>query len=71
MTDREVRDQSEHSGGRIIFGSSRSRNGLKHIRHADAWEVRACIAELLRRAASHQRRAAEIEMAYAEIEGGS
>ena len=69
MTDREVRDQSEHSGGLIIFGLARARNGRKHIRHADAWEVRACIAELLRRAASHQRQAAEIERAFAEIGG--
>ena len=39
IDDREARDQSEHSGGKIIFGSGRGQ-GLKHIRHADAWEVR-------------------------------
>ena len=68
IDDREARDQSEHSGGRIIFGSGRGQ-GLKHIRHADAWEVRQCAAELRNRAASHLRRAVEIETAFAGIGG--
>lgn len=68
IDDREARDQSEHSGGKIIFGSGRGQ-GLKHIRHADAWEVRQCAAELRNRAASHLRRAVEIETAFAGIGG--
>ena len=68
IDDREARDQSEHSGGKIIFGSGRGQ-GLKHIRHADAWEVRQCAAELRNRAASHLRRAKEIESAFAGIGG--
>lgn len=70
ITDREGRDQAEHSGGRIIFGSGRGQ-GWKHIRHADAWEMRQCAAELRNRAASHLRRAAEIETAWREIGGAS
>ena len=68
IDDREARDQSEHSGGKIIFGSGRGQ-GLKHIRHADAWEVRQCAAELRNRAMSHLRRAKEIESAFAGIGG--
>lgn len=68
IDDREARDQSEHSGGRIIFGSGRGQ-GLKHIRHAEGWEVRQCCAELRNRAASHLRRAAEIETAWTEMGG--
>lgn len=68
LTERAGRDQAEHSGGRIIFGS-RQGQGRKHIIHADRWEVRACIAELNRRAGAQQRRAAEIERAFAEIGG--
>lgn len=68
IDDREARDQSEHSGGKIIFGSGRGQ-GLKHIRHADAWEVRQCAAELRGRGASHYRRADEIETAFAGIGG--
>ena len=64
IDDREARDQSEHSGGKIIFGSGRGQ-GLKHIRHADAWEVRQCAAELRNRAASHLRRAVEIKNVWA------
>ena len=68
LTERAGRDQAEHSGGRIIFGS-RQGQGRKHIIHADRWEVRACIAELHRRAGAQLRRAAEIEQAFAEIGG--
>ena len=68
LTERAARDQAEHSGGRIIFGS-RQGQGRMHIIHADRWEVRACIAELHRRAGAQQRRAAEIEQAFAEIGG--
>lgn len=68
LTERAGRDQAEHSGGRIIFGS-RQGQGRKHIIHADRWEVRACIAELHRRAGAQLRRAAEIKQAFAEIGG--
>ncbi len=68
ISDRDARAQSENSGGRIIFGSGRGQ-GLKHIRHADAWEVRRCAAELRGRGASHYRRAAEIENAWREMGG--
>ena len=68
LTERAARDQAEHSVGRIIFGSRRGQ-GRKHIIHADRWEVRACIAELNRRAGAQQRRAAEIERAFAEMGG--
>lgn len=68
ITDREGRAQAEHSGGRIIFGSGRGQ-GWKHIHHAEAWEVRQCCAELRNRAASHLRRAAEIETAWREMGG--
>lgn len=68
ISDRDARAQSENSGGRIIFGSGRGQ-GLKHIRHADAWEVRRCAAELRGRGASHYRRAAEIENAWLGMGG--
>lgn len=68
ISDRDARAQSENSGGRIIFGSGRGQ-GLKHILHADAWEVRRCAAELRGRGASHYRRAAEIETAWREMGG--
>ena len=61
-TEREVREQAEYSGGAVIFGSGRGQ-GLKHISHADAWEIRACAAELRFRAKSHLRRADEVERA--------
>ena len=62
ITEREVREQAEYSGGAVIFGSGRGQ-GLKHISHADAWEIRACAAELRFRAKSHLRRADEVERA--------
>ena len=62
ITDREARAQAEYSGGAVIFGSRRGQ-GLKHIAHADAWEIRACAAELRYRALSHLRRAEEVERA--------
>ena len=68
ITDREGRNQAEHSGGKIIFGSGRGQ-GWKHIKHADAWEVRQCAAELRQRAASHFRRADEVENAWRELGG--
>jgi hypothetical protein len=68
ITDREGRNQAEHSGGKIIFGSGRGQ-GWKHIKHADAWEVRQCAAELRQRAASHFRRADEVENAWRESGG--
>jgi hypothetical protein len=61
--EREAREQSENSAGLVIFNSGR---GLKHLRHAAAWEARACAAELRLRAASHLRRAGEIEQALRE-----
>ena len=68
ITDREGRNQAEHSGGKIIFGSGRGQ-GWKHIKHADAWEVRQCAAELRQRADSHLTRAKEIEKAWMEMGG--
>lgn len=68
ITGREGRNQAEHSGGKIIFGSGRGQ-GWKHIRHAEAWEVRQCAAELRGRGDSHYRRAKEIEAAFAGIGG--
>ena len=68
ITDREGRNQAEHSGGKIIFGSGRGQ-GWKHIKHADAWEVRQCAADLRQRAASHFRRADEVENAWRESGG--
>ena len=65
ISDREARAQSEHSAGLVIFGSGTGQ-GLKHLRHADAWEARSCAAELRARAASHLRRADEIEKALRE-----
>ena len=62
ITEREVREQAEYSGGAVIFGSGRGQ-GLKHSAHAAAWEIRACAAELRYRAASHLRRADEVEQA--------
>ena len=66
ISDREARAQSEHSAGLVIFGSGTGQ-GLKHLHHADAWEARACAAELRARAASHLRRAMEIEQAMQEM----
>ena len=66
ISDREARAQSEHSAGLVIFGSGQGQ-GLKHIRHADAWEARQCAAELRARALSHLRRADEIEKALREL----
>ena len=66
LQDREVRLQSEHSAGLIIFGSG---SGLKHIAHAEGWEARQCAGELRARAASHHRRADEIENRLREMEG--
>ena len=66
ISDREARTQSEHSAGLVIFGSGQGQ-GLKHLRHADAWEARACAAELRARALSHLRRADEIEKALREL----
>ena len=66
ISDREAREQSEHSAGLVIFGSGQGQ-GLKHLRHADAWEARSCAAELRARAASHLRRADEIEKALRKM----
>jgi hypothetical protein len=66
LTEREVRAQAENSGGLVIFGSGRGQ-GLKHSNHADTWEARQCAAELRARAASHLRRAMEIEQAMQEM----
>ena len=63
---RELRLQSEKSGGRVIFSSSGG--GLCHARHAAEIERRACAAELRRRAYSHLRRADEIEAYGAALE---
>lgn len=60
ITEREVRSQAENSGGLVIFSSQRGR-GLRHSTHADTFELRSCRAELIQRAQSHLRRAAELE----------
>ena len=59
LDERTLRLQAEHSHGRIIFNSHEG--GLKATRHADEAEIRSCAAELRNRAASHTRRADEIE----------
>jgi len=59
MDERTLRLQAEHSHGRVIFNSTVG--GLKATRHADEMEIRACAAELRNRAASHAKRADEIE----------
>ncbi len=61
LDERTLRLQAEHSHGRIIFNSTVG--GLKATRHADEAEIRSCAAELRNRAASHTRRADEIEQA--------
>ena len=61
LDERTLRLQAEHSHGRIIFNSHIG--GLKATRHADEAEIRQCAAELRNRAASHTRRADEIEQA--------
>ncbi len=66
MSDRQARAQSEHSAGLAIFGSGTGQ-GLKHLHHADGWEARQCAAELRARAASHLRRADEIEKALRKM----
>ncbi len=68
MDERTLRLQAEHSNGAVIFSSSGSACGLKATMHADEIEVRACIAELDGRAASHQRRARDIARA-AKLDG--
>lgn len=59
LDERTLRLQAEHSHGRIIFNSHIG--GLKATRHADEAEIRQCAAELRNRAASHTRRADEVE----------
>ena len=61
LDERTLRLQAEHSHGRIIFNSHIG--GLKATRHADDTEIRQCAAELRNRAASHTRRADEVEQA--------
>ena len=69
LTDRQVREQSENSGGLVIFGSGRGQ-GLKHSDHADTWELRACMAELQSRAGSNLRRRDEIGAIIRQREAG-
>ena len=59
MDERTLRLQAEHSHGRVIFNSRLG--GLKATIHAEEAEIRACAAELRNRAASHTRRADEVE----------
>lgn len=59
LTDREVREQAQNSGGKVIFASQEGK-GLCHIDHASKTEIRACVAELRARASSQLRRADEI-----------
>ena len=69
ISTRKVRRERAQSGGRIISNSSPSGFGLKHIRHANPVEVRACIAEWRRRGRECFRQAAEVESAFAEMGG--
>lgn len=66
LTDRQVREGAEHSGGTVIFASERGK-GLCHIAHASETEIRACVAELTARANAHTHRAREILEAAAQI----
>lgn len=68
ITEREGRVQSALSGGKIIFGSTRMR-GIKHIRHADGWEVRQCAAELRARGRALFQRADDTERTWVEMGG--
>lgn len=68
LGDRELRLQAEFSDGMVIFGSGQGQ-GLKHLRHAAAWEKRQCSAELRGRGASHYRRADNTDRAWIQIGG--
>lgn len=68
LGDRELRLQAEFSDGMVIFGSGQGQ-GLKHLRHADAWEKRQCSAELRSRAVSQLTRADNTDAAWIRIGG--
>lgn len=68
-SDRGLRLQAEHSGGAVIFSSLIG--GLRHTRHAQPVERRACSAELRSRAYSQLRRADEIDAYASALEGGA
>jgi len=65
MDERTLRLQAEHSAGRVVFSSGSG--GLCATIHADDFMVKNCAAELRGRGASHFRRAAEVEAAWAGI----
>lgn len=65
IDERTLRLQAEHSGGWVIFNSGMG--GLAATIHAEKIEIRNCAAELRARAASHLRRAIEIEQALQEM----
>ncbi|MBP8655173.1 MAG: hypothetical protein KBI43_01865 [Kiritimatiellae bacterium] len=65
MDERTLRLQAEHSGGRVVFSSGSG--GLCATIHAGDFMVKNCAAELRGRGASHFRRAAEVEAAWARI----
>lgn len=65
VDERTLRLQAEHSAGRVVFSSGSG--GLCATIHADDFMVKNCAAELRNRAASHLRRASEVEAAWAEI----
>jgi hypothetical protein len=65
MDERTLRLQAEHSAGRVVFSSGSG--GLCATIHAGDFMVKNCAAELRGRGASHFRRAAEVEAAWARI----
>lgn len=65
MTERAIREAGENSDGQIIFGQE----GMKHIRHATANEVKACVNTLYGVARLQMERAKAIERRYHKYGG--
>ena len=59
-TERRVRAAAEAAGGVVIFGQQ----GLKHMRHSTADEVRACCSVLFSQARANSERAVATQRAY-------
>lgn len=66
LTERQVRDEAQHSGGTVIFSSEHGK-GLCHIVHASEIEYRACVAEMEARRDSYTCRIRETKEAAARI----
>ena len=60
MDERSIREAGENSDGQIIFGQE----GMKHIRHATADEVKACVNTLYGVARCQIERAKAVERRY-------